>query len=687
MSRLGPLSERAIILAPNGRDSQIAALILMEAGFPAEIRADLPGLCEELDKGAGLAIIADEAIDSADLRPLAMFLERQPSWSDFPIVLLTRQGGGPERNPAAARLAEILGNVIFIERPFHPTTLASVVRTTIRGRRRQYEARARLEDLSEGEQRLQTALKAGRLGSWALDVEGMVLNASKCCHAHFGRLPQDSFSYSDLHASVHPDDVARMQAALEHTLRTGDDYVIEYRNVWPDGTEHWVDVRARALRNTIGEVNQLIGVTSDITARKTSELEREGLLGELASERIALSDLTRTLEQRVQERTAELMVEVAARERAQEQLLQSQKMESIGQLTGGVAHDFNNLLTAVMGNLELLRKRLPDDPRAQRLIEGAIKGAERGSSLTQRMLAFARQQDLKTSSADMASLLAGMEDLLERTLGPRIALRLQTPAGLPAAQVDTNQIELAILNLAINARDAMPDGGTLSISVDREQVGAEKNLREGSYLRVQVSDTGSGMDAAMLKRAVEPFFSTKPLGKGTGLGLSMVHGLAVQLGGLFELSSEVEKGTTATLWLPIATNSLAVKEPAVLQVTPGRPATILVVDDDPLIAMSAVDMLEDLGHTVIEANSAQRALEILEAGQAVDLMMTDQAMPGMTGVELAEIVARKRPNMPVLLATGYADLPTTHKSKLPRLSKPYLQAQLQTEIDRLLETP
>ena len=662
-------------------------LILKEAGFPAEVRADLPSLCEELHKGAGLAIIADEAIDSADLRPLANCLERQPSWSDFPIILLTRHGGGPERNPAAARFAEILGNVNFLERPFHLTTLASVVRTAVRSRRRQYEARARLDDLSESEQRLQTALKAGRLGAWALDVEGMVLNASESCRADFGRRPQDSFPYSDLRASVHPDDLARMQAALEHTLRTGDDYVIEYRNVWPDGTMHWVDVRARALRNTVGEVNQLIGVSSDITTRKTSELERERLLGELASERKALSELTRTLEQRVQERTAELMAEVAARERAQEQLLQSQKMESIGQLTGGVAHDFNNLLTAVMGNLELLRKRLPDDPRAQRLIEGAIKGAERGSSLTQRMLAFARQQDLKTSSADMTSLLIGMGDLLERTLGPRITLRLQAPAGLPKAQVDANQIELAILNLAINARDAMPDGGTVNISVDKEQVGAEKKLREGFYLRVQVSDTGSGMDAATLKKAVEPFFSTKPLGKGTGLGLSMVHGLAVQLGGLLELSSEVGKGTTAALWLPIATKSSVVKEPAVLQVTPGRSATILVVDDDPPIAMSTVDMLEDLGHTAIEANSAQRALEILEAGQAVDLMMTDQAMPGMTGIELAEIVRRKRPNMPVLLATGYADLPAAQKSNLRRLAKPYHQAQLQAEIDRLLATP
>ncbi len=675
-----------MILAPIGRDSQIAQLILKEAGFPAEVRADLSGLCEELNKGAGLAIIADEAIDGADLRPLAMFLERQPSWSDFPIILLTQHGGGPERNSAIARLAEILGNVNFLERPFHPTTLASVVRTAVRSRRRQYEARARLEDLREGEQRLQTALKAGCLGSWALDVADMVLTASERCHAHFGRPPQDNFSYSDLRASVHPDDLEPMQAALEHTLRTGDDYVIEYRNVWPDGTVHWIDMRARGLRNAIGEVNQLIGVSSDITARKTSELEREHLLGELASERIALSELTRTLEQRVQERTAQLMVEIAAREEAQEQLLQSQKMESIGQLTGGVAHDFNNLLTAVMGNLELLRKRLPDDPRAQRLIEGAIQGAERGSSLTQRMLAFARQQDLKTSSADMASLLVGMGDLLERTLGPRIALSLQTAAGLPPAQVDTNQIELAILNLAINARDAMPDGGTVSINVDKEQVGAEQKLREGFYIKVRVSDTGSGMDAATLKKAAEPFFSTKPRGKGTGLGLSMVHGLAVQLGGLLELSSEVGEGTTATLWLPIATNSLAVREPAVLEVTPGRTATILVVDDDPLIAMSTVCMLEDLGYTVIEANSAQRALEVLEMGQAVDLIMTDQAMPGMTGVELAEIVRRRRPNMPVLLATGYADLPTGQMSNLPRLSKPYHQAQLHAQIDQLLAT-
>jgi signal transduction histidine kinase len=233
-----------------------------------------------------------------------------------------------------------------------------------------------------------------------------------------------------------------MRAAVDQTLRTGKDYEIEYRNVWPDGTIHWIDARARALRTAAGAVNQLIGVSSDITERKTSELERERLLRELAAERAALSELTATLEERVNDRTAELMTEAAAREKAQDQLLQSQKMEAIGQLTGGVAHDFNNLLMAVIANLDLLRKRSQNDARAQRLIEGALRGAERGTTLTQRMLAFARQQELKASSADLPSLLDGLRDLLDRTLGPQIELTLDVPEGLPPAQVDPNQIEL-----------------------------------------------------------------------------------------------------------------------------------------------------------------------------------------------------------------------------------------------------
>jgi PAS domain S-box-containing protein len=681
----GALSERVLILAPTGRDGHLASLILAESGRSATICADLPELAEELDRGAGVALIADEAIHTADLRPLAGFLEQQPPWADLPIILLTHRGGGPERNPAAVRLAEVLGNVTFLERPFHPTTLATVARAAVRARRRQYDARARLEDLVEGEQQLQTALRAGRLGSWTLTARGMVLNTSESCRAHFGHASDAQFSHDDWLGATHPDDLARVRHAVEQALQAGADYAVEYRTVWPDGSVHWVDMRARVGRNIIGEIAQLVGVSSDITERKTSELEREQILRELAAERTALSDLTGTLEQRVQQRTAELTREIAARERAQEQLVQSQKMESLGQLTGGIAHDFNNLLMAIMGNLELLRKQLPDNDRMRRLVDGALQGTERGATLTQRMLAFARQQELTTNSSDIASLLEGMHDLLARSLGPHIALRLHVDPDLPPAQVDTHQIELAILNLAINARDAMPDGGAIDISADQADCDLESGLSGGSYLRIRVADTGTGMDPDTLKRAIEPFFSSKPLGKGTGLGLSMVHGLAVQLGGALDLASEVGKGTVATLWLPIATNPPVASQPRIIQPTATHTATILVVDDDILVAMSTVGMLEDLGHTVIEANSAKQALEVLEAGQQVDLMMTDQAMPGMTGVELAKIVLGKRPDLPVLLATGYADFPVGQMPDLPRLAKPFQQAQLRAEIERLLE--
>jgi signal transduction histidine kinase/FixJ family two-component response regulator len=684
MSASDPLSERGIILAPHGRDAQLAALILKEADLVSAICMSLPALSQELDRGAALAIIAEEAVLTADLRPLTMFVESQPAWSDFPFLLLTHRGTRPERNPAASRLAEILGNVTFLERPFHPTTFISLVRSAVRGRRRQYEARARLVEISEGERRLQTALRAGHLGSWTLTADDMVFQASESTKAHFGSGPEQPFSYDDLCRAAHPDDISDVRLSIASSLRTGADFIIEYRTLWPDSSVHWLELRAGATLSPSGAVTQLVGVSTDITNRRISELERERLLNDLADEREALSELSQTLEKRIQERTTELMREVSARENAQQQLIQSQKMESIGKLTGGIAHDFNNLLTVVITTLYLLKKQLPTDDRSQRLITGAMQAAERGAALTQRMLAFARQQDLKTSSIDVGALLDGMRDLLERSLGPGIALSLQIARGLPPALIDPNQVELAILNLAINGRDAMPEGGSIVISVDQEQLASDQTLGDDSYIRVQVSDTGLGMDASTLEKAVEPFFSTKPLGKGTGLGLSMVHGLAVQLGGLLELASAPGKGTVATLWLPIArTRATRPEVPATLAAK-GRSATILVVDDDALVAMSMTDMLEDLGHKVIGVNSGKQALEILESHQTFDLMITDHAMPGMTGVELAKIARGKRPDMPILLATGYADLPHGQNSNLPRLSKPYHQAQLQAEVEKLL---
>jgi signal transduction histidine kinase/CheY-like chemotaxis protein len=682
--RPGPSSERAVILAPKGRDASVAAALIREAGYHANICADLAGLVHELESGAGLAVIADEAIMTADLRGLVTWLNSQPSWSDFPIVLLTHQGGGPERNPDAGRLGQLLGNVTFLERPFHPTTLVSIVGSAVRGRRRQYQSRAILENLTESEGLLQTALNAGRLGALELHLPSFELEASDTCKTYFGRRAGDSFTYQDLLDSVHPDDRARRLATLEQALNTGSDYSIEYRVIWPDGSQHWMDVRARAVRGADGTLKSLVGVCSDITARKTAEIERENLLEQLAAERTALAELTATLEQRVEQRTADLMKEVAAREKAQEQLRQAQKMETIGQLTGGVAHDFNNLLMAVMGNLDLLRKRLPDDPRLHRLVDGALQGAERGASLTQRLLAFARQQDLRVVPVDLSGLVQGMGNLLERSLGPRVALRLDLPEGLPPARIDANQLELAILNLTINARDAMPDGGSIEIKVAKHEVQNDAVLKAGTYLKLSVIDTGAGMKPEILKRAIEPFFSSKPLGKGTGLGLSMVHGIVVQLGGTLELSSAVGKGTTVTMVLPIATSAPEVETSVATPQQVKRSAVILFVDDDPLIAMSTTEMLEDLGHRVIGASSALHALDILKSEQPIDLMVTDHVMPGMTGIELAAATRQVRPSLPILLATGYAELPEGTQLDLPRLAKPYHQDQLRDQLEQLL---
>ncbi len=683
--RPGPSSERAVILAPVGRDAAVAATLIMEAGYHASVCGDLASLLHEIDGGAGLAVIADEAIKTADLHPLAIWLNGQPPWSDFPFVLLTHQGGGPERNPDAARLGHALGNVTFIERPFHPTTLVSIVGSAVRGRRRQYQARANLAELTESEGLLQTALNAGHLGTLELRLPELELDLSETCRSFFGRKVDEPFAFTDLQASVHPDDRERRLEVLERTINEGSDYRIEYRNIWPDGSVHWVDTRARVVRLPDGSIKSLVGVCSDITARKTADIERDNLLGQLAAERTALAELSATLEQRVDQRTAELMKEVAAREKAQEQLRQAQKMETIGQLTGGVAHDFNNLLMAVMGNLDLLRKRMPDDPRLHRLVDGALQGAERGASLTQRLLAFARQQDLRAVSVDLKTLIEGMTDLLDRSLGPRVELRLDIPDQLPPARIDANQLELAILNLAINARDAMPDGGPIDIRVVEYQAKkSDAALQPGRYLKLSVVDTGTGMAPETLKRAVEPFFSSKPLGKGTGLGLSMVHGLAVQLGGALQMTSTVGKGTCATLVLPVATAAPERESVAPLAPKAKRSAVILFVDDDPLIAMSTAEMLEDLGHHVIGVNSGSHALEILKSEQPIDLMMTDHMMPGMTGLELVAASRDVRPTLPVLLATGYAELPEGTQLDLPRLAKPYHQDQLRDRLDQIL---
>ena len=521
MTVMEAMSERAIILAPLGRDSQIALMMLNEAGFDGVITRDLAGLCSELTQGAGLLLISSEALLGSDLEPLLDLIEQQPAWSDLPIVLLTYHGG-PEQNPAS-RFGPQLGNVTFLERPFHPVTLISLVTTALRGRRRQYEARDRLIDLSQSELRLQNTLE--------------------------------------------------------------------------------------------------------------------------------------TLEQQVEERTAQLR-------NNEEALRQSQKMEAVGQLTGGIAHDFNNMLTGIIGSLELLRRRLArgrtDD--LDSLIDLGVTSANRAAGLTHRLLAFSRRQSLDSKPVQMNTLVVSMGELLQRSINESIQLDMQLSEQLWVAEADPNQLESALLNLVINARDAMPGGGQLVVKtsnrhLDRAFTQAHSNLDPGDYVMLSVTDTGCGMPQSTINRAFDPFFTTKPIGQGTGLGLSMIYGFSKQSRGHVAIQSEVGNGTTVSLFLPRFGGDLPRDVPADVHHAPSAQngETVLIVEDDPAVRVLVSTVLSELGYAFVEAADADSAVPILDSAQRIDLMISDVGLPGMNGRQLAEIGRQYRPELKVLFITGYAE--------------------------------
>ena len=423
-----------------------------------------------------------------------------------------------------------------------------------------------------------------------------------------------------------------------------------------DGSRVWTHVVIDPIRNASGNLLGFAKITRDLTERKRAENEKK--------------------------KADEALQEI------RDALFQSQKTEAIGQLTGGIAHDFNNLLMVIQSSMELLRKRLPEDERLISLVENATEGVKRGVSLTQRMLSFARRQDLDQKSINLHELVFEMTDLLQRSLGPSIIIESQFPLGLPMVRADTNQLESALLNLAVNARDAMPMGGPLTISAHEENIPMGNSLRlaPGKYVCLSIADKGEGMSEATINRATEPFFTTKGVGKGTGLGLSMVQGFAAQSGGCLRLRSELGRGTTAELWLR-ATDAEDTSELAAVPSTTDsatRELVVLAVDDDFLVRMGTVAMLEDLGHTVNEASSADEALKILAQGVKIDLVVTDQAMPRMTGAELAEAILARQPDMPIILATGYSELPAGIGLKFPRLSKPFSQKQLDAAMKEAL---
>ncbi|MDJ0277595.1 PAS domain S-box protein [Sphingomonas sp. 2R-10] len=771
------VSERALVLAPIGRDAAIATGILAEAGLEAAACPALAALIGELDHGAGLVVMTEEAIATADLAPFSDWIAVQEEWSDLPIILLTSRGGGLERNPAAARHLDVLGNVTFLERPFHPTTLVSLARSAIRARRRQYEARARLLALQESEARYRTLFENLEVGFCIIE---MILDSN-------GN-PVD-------YRFVEANPAFETQAGFDPAGR-------RVREIVPDHEQHWFDFYgAVATTGIAGRVEQgsaalgrwwdvhafrvgrpeqrrVAALFSDITARRNAELRLQEMnetlealvaaksaerdrLWNLSQDMLARADFTGMMsavspawewvlgwtEDELLSRgyasfmhpedappTLEAIARMAATagptrfenriamrdggwkpiewivapepdghnfiavgrdlshmkareaelEAAQEALRQSQKMEAMGSLTGGVAHDFNNLLTPIIGSLDMLHRKALGSERDQRLIDGALQSAERAKTLVQRLLAFARRQPLQAVAVDLRELVGGMVDLVGSTVGPTIELQVRLADDLPPALADPNQLEMALLNLAVNARDAMDGGGTLTIAASREsQRTTTANLARGHYVRLSVSDTGKGMDEETRRRAIEPFFSTKGIGKGTGLGLSMVHGLAGQLGGALKIDSQPGHGTTMALWLPVgSTVTEADPAPVDHEAAPGGRGVVLVVDDEDLVRMSTAHMLSDIGYEVVESPSAEDALALIRGGLAPDMLVTDHLMPGMTGAELVRLLREERPALRSLIVSGYAEAAGI-EAAIPHLTKPFRSADLARSLSAL----
>lgn len=629
---------------------------------------------------AGAAILAEEAISDEAIGLLDKWLHDQPPWSDLPIILLTKGRGGPETK---MDLASRLGNVTILERPLHPVTLVSAARAALRARARQHVAERHVIDLEQSEKRLRESELKYRALFNSMD-EGF-------CIIEFLDGPEGPDS-----------DYIHVEANEAYARHAGIPNVVgqKVREMVPDEAEEWVRIygdvlgtgrpirferelvatgrhlELAAFRIEPPEKKQVAVLFQDITSRRQAE--------------VALQELNSTLENRIANAVAENQRDQQKLAEATAQMHEMAKLETLGQLTGGVAHDFNNLLTPIVGALDMLRRQHEGDERSNRLISGALQASQRAATLVQRLLSFARRQHLETRTIDVGDLVEGMHDLVQRTIGPHIPVDVHIASGLPPARIDPGQLELAVLNLAVNARDAMPGGGSLKIIVDQVDAVEGDGVTPGRFVRLAVQDGGVGMSEATLSRAVEPFFTTKGQGEGTGLGLSMVHGLAAQSDGAFKIKSTVGKGTTAEIWLPaVDGHADGLRKGDEKLVDQPRRARILLVDDEPLVRVATAEMLREMGHEVIDAESGAFALAKLRSEDEFDLLITDYLMPAMRGSELAVEASKISPTLPVLLLTGYAHLAKGEAVGIRRLAKPFREADLAREVADLLkgETP
>ncbi len=540
----------------------------------------------------------------------------------------------------------------------------------------------------ENVQRVQLALAAGAIiGTWNWDLRTDRFTVDEGFARGFGLDPalgRERLSLEQIITSVHPEDRPGLIAAIDEVIARGGAYAHQYRVRRADGRYYWIEANGRVDHSPEGIALSFPGVLIDVEDRRSIEAERDRATA-------ALRALNDTLELRVAERTAELI-------HAEEKLRQSQKMEAVGQLTGGLAHDFNNLLAGISGALDLMGMRIAQGRLndIDKYMLAAQSAAKRAAALTHRLLAFSRRQTLDPRPLDVNLLVEGMTELIQRTVGPSILVETASAPDLWSASVDASQLENAILNLCINSRDAMPDGGRIIIETANQWLDAEaalaNDLPAGEYLSLTVTDTGTGMAPGVIAKAFDPFFTTKPIGEGTGLGLSMIYGFAKQSGGQVRISSELGKGTSMCIHLPRyhgeAGASTAAPAQSAAALT-GSCGTILIVDDEPTVRLLLTDVLGDLGYTLIEAADSLTGLKLLQSEVGIDLLITDVGLPGgMNGRQMADAGREVRPGLKTLFITGYAESAALGNSSLGAgmqvLTKPFSIDILATRVLELL---
>jgi PAS domain S-box-containing protein len=646
----GPHAGRVLLADDNADLRDYVGRLLHNRGYAVETVADGGAALHAIRAQRPDLLLTDVMMPELDGFGLLAAIRADPHLADIPVIMLSAKAGEEAQVEGLQAGADD-----YLAKPFSARELLARVGANIEVARMRREASA---SVRESEARLRGVLEGMTEGFGLFDRNFRIveINAEGC---RLDNRPRAEL-IGKTHWEAYPgSEHSELGQLYKRAMRDRRPVSLEHHYVWPDGHRAWLDMRAYPT-----EDGGLAVFWRDVTDRHRAQDE--------------LRELNESLELRI-------VSAVAEREAALSRLNETQRLETLGQLTGGVAHDFNNLLTPIMGAFELLRRRHHDE-RSQRLISGAMQSAERAKTLVGRLLSFARRQTLAPHAVDPATLLAGLRDLICHSVGPGIRVDMEIPADVPAALVDPNQLELAVLNLAVNARDAMENGGTLTIAVQADNFSApHAGLEGGRYVRFQITDTGHGMDEATLARAVEPFFSTKELGKGTGLGLSMVHGLALQSGGAFRLSSTIGIGTTATLWLPVA-GTAAVGIVVAEEAAPAAPrdAVLLLVDDEELVRMSIAALLKELGYEVVEVGSASAALEKVRSGLRPDLVITDHMMPGMTGAQLAVALRERVTGIPVLMITGYANLQGDPSPKLDVLAKPFAFSDLAERVAALL---